>query len=303
MNKFMETKVFGLAVSIVSMAGIGGATENGVSVYPAGVETVMPGMLPGSGQTLLVEFNNFYQANALMDGTGHSLVPGFHLRVAAFAPKIVHNWGIHALGGELVSSLALPILYEHIDGPFGKADKSGLSNPDLGVAAVAYYKGGWHWWYGVDVYLPGLQYKQGDLLNVGQHNFATAPEGAFTYLPHGGQSELSSKFQYIVNFTNPADHYRSGHEFVWEFAAMRRVTKKLSLGANGDYYQQTSNDLQNDNQLTGSRARSVTIGPEFKYHLPHAALILKYQKEMLAENKTCGNSFWLQVGVPLGHHE
>jgi hypothetical protein len=24
---------------------------------------------------------------------------------------------------------------------------------------------------------------------------------------------------------------------------------------------------------------------------------------MLVENKTCGNSFWLQVGVPIGHRE
>ena len=193
-----------LAVSAVSMMGIAVAAENGVSVYPAGVETIMPGKMPGTGESLFLEFNNFYEANSLVGGTGQSLVPGFHLRVAAVAPKFIHNWGIHALGGELVSSLALPVVNEHLDAPFGKGDKAGLSNPDIGVAAVAYVKGSWHWWYGLDVYAPGAQYHKGDLLNIGQHYFATAPEGAFTWLPHAGRSELSSKFQYIVNFTDPA---------------------------------------------------------------------------------------------------
>lgn len=288
---------------IASIIGVACATEGGVSVYPAGVETIMPGLMPGAGRTLLLEFNNFYQANSVAGPNGLNAVPGFHLRVAAIAPKIVHNWGVHAFGGELVSSLALPILYEHLNAPFGKATKSGLSNPDIGVAAIAYSKGALHWWYGFDVYTPGAQYNKSDLLNVGQHNVATAPEGAFTYLPQNGRTELSSKVQYIVNFTNPDTQYRSGGEFVWEYAAMRRIAKKFSAGVNGDYYRQTTDDQRNGLVLSGTRARSVTIGPEFKYHFGRAALILKYEKEMLAENKTCGNSFWLQIGVPLGHHE
>jgi len=303
MNNFTKSRVFALAVAIILMAAGAAASEGGGSVYPIGAETVMPGAMPGSRQTMFVEFSEFYQANALMDGTGHNLVPGFHLRVGAVAVKIVHNWGVHALGGEMVSSLALPVLYAHLDGPFGKASKSGLSNPDVGVVAVAYHKGAWHWFYGVDAYLPGLQYKQGDLLNIGQHNFATAPVGAVTYLPHLGQTELSSKFQYIVNFTNPATEYRSGHEFVWEFSGLRKITKQLALGANGDYYQQTSDDLQNGNQLNGSRARSVNIGPQIEYHARRGVFILKYQKEVLAQNKTCGSGFWFEFGVPLGHHE
>ncbi len=291
-----------LAVSISSLLGITWATEGGVSVYPAGVETIMPGRMPGAGETLFLEFNNFYQANSLAGSAGQSLVPGFHLRVAAVAPKVVHNWGVHVFGGELVSSLALPVLYIHLDAPFGKAAKSGLANPDIGVDAVAYARGAWHWWYGLDVYAPGAQYNKNDLLNVGQHYFATAPEGAFTWLPHG-RTELSSKFQYIVNFTDPATQYRSGSEFVWEYAAMRNVTKKFAAGLNGDYYQQIHDDRQNGLILAGTRARSVTFGPEFKYHLGRTAMILKYEKEMLVENKPRGNSFWLQIGVPLGHRE
>ena len=141
------------------------ATENGVSVYPAGVETILPGLIPGPGGTMFEEFNNFYQTNQLADSQGRSLIPGFHLRVAAVAGKLVHNWGVHVLGGTLVSTAALPLLYEHLDAPFGKATKTGFGNPDLEPFAVAYHSGDWHWWYGFDVYTPGFSYHRNDLLN------------------------------------------------------------------------------------------------------------------------------------------
>ena len=300
MKKFASAVIVCVALQLTEAV----AAENGVSVYPAGVETIMPGVMPGAGQTLLLEFNNFYEANSLMDGAGHSSVPGFHLRVAAMALKFVHNWGVHALGGTLVSSIGLPVLNEHLDGPFGKLGKTGLGNPDLSVVDVAYKKGSWHWWYGIDVYAPGAQYNKQDLLNVGQHYFATAPEGAFTYLPGNGTSEISSKFQYILNFTDPATQYHSGHEFVWEYAAMHNVTEKLSLGLNGFYYRQTTDDLQNGVPVaSGNRGRSVAAGPQVRYHLGHVAVILKYQREMMVENRTAGNSFWLQFGLPLGRRE
>ena len=54
-----------LAVSVVSMTGLAVAAEGGGCVYPAGVETIMPGRLPGAGDTLFLEFNNFYVANSL----------------------------------------------------------------------------------------------------------------------------------------------------------------------------------------------------------------------------------------------
>jgi hypothetical protein len=285
---------------LATLAAVAPAAENGGSVYPAGVETVMPGMMPGAGQTMFLEFNNFYQANATVDGSGHSVIPGFHLRVAALAPKFVHNWGIGFLGGELVRSIAMPILYEHLDGPFGKFEKTGNGNADIGVLDVAYSRGPWHWWYGIDVYLPGFRYDKNALLNVGQHYFATAPEWAFTYLPRRRTTEISSKFQYVVSAQDGATDYRSGQEFIGEYDAMQNVTGKLAAGASGYYCQQTSDDVQNGTRI-GNRGRVVGVGPELRYHMGRTALILKYQRETLVANRTRGNSFWVQMGVPIGH--
>jgi hypothetical protein len=106
-----------------------------------------------------------------------------------------------------------------------------------------------------------------------------------------------------VNGTNSQTQYRSGNELIWEYAGMQNVTKKLAVGANGFYYQQTTGDLQNGVNI-GNRGRDVAVGPEIRYHFSHMALIAKYQRDMLVQNKTIGNSFWLQLGIPIGRgHE
>ena len=290
----------------MAITGAAYATEGGASVYPAGVETVMPGMMPGPGGSLLAEFDNFYQANNLVGSNGQSLMPGFHLRVGAVAGKGIHNWGIHVLGGTLVSVGAVPVVYIHLDAPFGHGDKVGIGNMDITPAAIAYAKGAMHFWYGLDVLPPGLSYHKGDLVNVGQHNWATAPAGAFTYLPNHAKEELSSRFEYFVNYTDPATNYRSGNEFLWEYDGMQNVTKKLAVGGNGYFYKQTTDDLLNGLMyLDGNRGRNLAFGPEIRYHLGHTALILKYQRDFLTQNRPVGNSFWFQIGVPIGgpHHD
>ena len=280
------------------------ATEGGASVYPAGAETAMPGTTPADRQTTLYEFTNSYEANSVVDSAGHSLVPGFHLRVEAVAGRIAHNWNVHLLGGSLVSSVAVPLLYMHLDGPFGKGNKTGFGNPDIDVASIAYNRGALHFWYGLDVFTPGFGYHKNDLVNIGQHNWSLAPEGAFTYLPNKGEYEISSKFQYIVNYTNPDTNYRSGNEFLWEYDAMRKITKMVAVGGNGFFYQQTTDDQVNGSTfLDGNRGRDFSFGPEVRFHFRDFGMAAKFQRDLIVENKTVGNSFWLQFAIPLGNRE
>ncbi len=221
------------------------ATENRASVYPAGVDTVVPGLAPAPGKTLFLEFTDYYTANGVANSKGQNELPGFRLRVAVFAPKIVHNWGVHFLGGTVTSSAALPFVYESLNTPFGAQAKTGFSNPGFEPAAIAYVKGDWHWWYGLDLYTPGFPYTKSDLINIGQHNFAYAPAGAFTFLPKHGRLEISSKYQFIINGVDSATNYKSGNEFLWEYDGMVPVTRQLSIGGNGYFYRQVTADLKN----------------------------------------------------------
>ena len=278
------------------------ATENGASVYPVGVETVLPGMTPHSGGTMLYEFTCFYTANQMDNSLGKSALPEFKLRVLADAFKVVHNWNVHFLGGSLNSNIAVPLLYQQLHIPPGKFGKFSIGNVDVGVFQVGYHHKAFHWYYEGDVWLPGTAYSKTDVLNIGQHNFATGPVGGFTYMPHHGTYEVSSKLTYIINFNDVTTRYRSGNEFNWEFDGMRQMSHPIALGANGYWYKQTTNDLQNGLIVgDGNRGRDLAIGPEVRFHLgEHGGFALKFLHDTLVQNKPQGNAFWFQLGIPVG---
>jgi len=304
LHAFCKPFLFRLAACIVFISLTAAwmtGTENSGSVYPIGAETVMTGLTPAPGQTMFAEFNINYTAHSLLNGQGQSAVPGFKLSVSGFAPKITHNWGVPLLGGTLVSWAAVPVLYEWVRTPAGANATMGFSNAVVGTD-IGYNRGNWHWWYGFDVALPAPVYHKGGPINIGQHNFATAPSGAITYLPHHGRTEISSRLQYYINYTDHATQYQSGNEFLWEYVAMQNVTKKLALGANGYFYQQTTGDrLLGVICAGGNQGRDLAIGPEVRYELGHMVLIAKFYRDTLVENRPVGNEFWFELAVPLSH--
>lgn len=293
---------FGLCVVATMMTCTGAhATENGACVYPVGVETVMPGMIPPPHGTVLYEFSAFYAANEMDNSLGKSADPGFKVRVMANAFKIVHNWDIPVFGGKLNSNVAVPTIYQQLHIAPGLFTKAGVSNIVIGVFQVGYEKGALHWYYEGDAGLPGQMYSKTDILNIGQNNYAATPVGGFTYLPRRGEWELSSKVQYIVNFHDVATHYTSGNELTWEYDAMKEVSHQAALGLNGYLYKQTTDDVQNGLRVgDGNRGRDLAVGPEVRMHLgAHGAFALKYFRDTLVENKPRGNYFWFELGVPL----
>jgi len=284
-------------------AGVASATENGASVYPIGVETVMPGMMPGPHGTMLYEFTANVSANQVDDGNGNAVPTEFKLRVTAIALKATHNWGYHLLGGTLESNLAVPFVAQELHVIPGKFAKFAVGNVDISPAGLAYVKGHLHFYYEGDIWLPGTGRSQNDVLNIGQNNFAAGPVSGFTFLK--GKNELSSKLQYIVNLQDTATRYQSGNEFTWEFDGMHEVVKQVALGVNGFLYKQTTNDQLN-NLAVGNRGRDLAIGPEVRFNLiTHGGFALKYFRDTLVENRAPTNAFWFQLAVPItvGHKE
>lgn len=300
-NRFSCLRIAPILAAALALPAAVHATENAGSVYPIGAETVMPGVTPPGHGTMLVEFSLFYEANELMNSAGDSAAPEFKVRVVANAVKIVHNWDFPVFGGRLNSNIAVPTIYEKLHVSPGDYSKTGIGNVILGLFQVGYQKNSLHWYYEGDVYLPGAPYTKGDVVNTGQHNYAAAPVAAFTYLPHGGEWEVSSKYQYIVNFNDTVTNYRSGNEFTWEYVAMKEVSRNVAIGANGYLYQQTTNDeLNGAISGGGNRGRDLTVGPEVRVNLAgHCLVIFKYFRDTLVENKPEGNAFWFEMGVPL----
>jgi hypothetical protein len=281
------------------------ASENGASVYPVGVETVMPGMTPPPGGTMLYEYNAFISANETDNGKGKAEPINFKLRAFASAFKVSHNWGVHFLGGTVGTNFAIPFVTQELHVPPGKFQKFAVGNICVSPLGVGYVRGHWHFFYEGDIFFPGTGRGATDVLNVGQNNYAAAPVGGVTYLR--GKEEISSKLQYIINLKDAATNFQTGNEFIWEFDGMHGTTRKIAVGVNGFYYQQTTGDKLNDTVFNGgNRGRDLSIGPEVRFNLiPHGGFAFKYLHDTLVQNKPPTNAFWFQIGVPIsfGHKE
>ncbi len=290
------------ALAAVAAAAPAGATENGVSVYPAGVETVVPGIQPGARQSTLNEFTAFYAANEFDDAQGKSFQPEFKLRVFVTAFKFTHNWGWKLFGGTVESVAALPLIYQQLHVAPGKFSRYSLSNVDLVPVSVTYHKGDLHWFYEADFFTRASGYHAEDVLNIGLHNLAIAPVAGFTYLPHKGAAELSSRLSYIVNGADKATGYHSGNEFIWEYTVDRAFAHdKFAAGINGYYSQQTTGDtLHGVVYQGGFKGRDLAIGPQFRFPMGKGGgFAFKYYRDTLVQNRPRGNAFWFQISFPV----
>jgi hypothetical protein len=277
------------------------ATEKGISVYSVGVETVMTGVQPDAGKTMVYEYEAEYSANEFDNANDASAVPQFKIRVFATAFKVTHNRGIPVLGGMIVSKLSVPLLYEQLHVTSGKFTKYSLRDISIAPMSIAYNKGAAHWYYEADLYCPGATYTKSDVVNIGQHNFGLAGSSGVTWLPDRARREISSRFAYIFNGPNHATGYHSGNEFVWEYNADQSISKKFAVGLNGYFYQQITDDRLNGMVYEGGfRGRDLAIGPQVRYLFgQHSGLAFKYHRDTLVENKSRGNAFWFQICVPM----
>ncbi len=123
-------------ILILAMGVSTRCTEKGTSVYPAGVETVLSGMTPGPGRTMLFEFTTFYSANEFVDGHGKSMTTEFKLRVFANAFRAKHGWNVQLWGGTLQSNVAIPLIYQQLHVQPGKFTGFGVGN--IGIGALAW---------------------------------------------------------------------------------------------------------------------------------------------------------------------
>lgn len=311
---------FVLLAAVVAMAlGVASATENGGSVWPVGAESYATAAgVPHKGETMFYEYTCVYTANAIDDGKGRNLDPDFKLRVFAVAGKLSHNWGVKVLGGELGSYIAVPNVYEQVKFDMGgtKYTKDDLTNINIVPLTVFNHKGIWHWYYELQLESLGTGYQSGAVQNIGQHNVALTPGAAFTITPHKGMQDIMARFDYVINDADHDTHYHSGNEFFTQFDAQQEIlNRKASVGVTGYYYKQVTNDTLSglvvaprnmDGSLDlGYKGRAFDIGPQVT--MPwgkHGALVVKWDRDFMVQNKPRGNAFWFQFGIPFSyfHH-
>jgi hypothetical protein len=277
------------------------AGENDGSVEPGGCEDFMAGALPPAGTKLFVNYFQSYNAERLKNnsgGDGGNL--DLHLVLNAF--RFVDVTKVKALGGDFVTHIIIPVVYEHV----GAADqgKAGVGDTEFGAGIAWHPSTTFHHVLALDAVAPTGQYEKTDPVNIGRNYWALDPIWAFTYLgdkdsPIPGL-ETSIKFMYWFNTPNQADDYRSGDEFSFDYLAGYHFGA-WGLGANGHYQYQTSDDVQYGKAvaLDGNRTRYFSLGPALQYKLAKGLdITLKYQRDVSADNSPAGDHYWMKIIFP-----
>lgn len=158
----------------------------------------------------------------------------------------------------------------------------------------------------VEVTLPTGQYDAERLANT-SNNFTTyKPLFSMTWLP-SERTELSFKTTYSFNRENHATDYRSGQILHFDYSASYRLTDNLSLGLNGYYLKQTSDDKQYGKTVTfmgedvsdGVRGQVFAIGPALHLRfLEYASAEIRWAKEFDVENRPEGDMLWAKLSIP-----
>jgi len=293
-----------LAAILIMLAPVAGgssafATENGGQNYPFGVNTILPGVAPPPGQTWWQNYNVYYSADRFNDGNGNSLIPGFRLDVAAYAPRLFHSWDVHIGPFGLASALVVPFVYAGAKTALTSDHDFDIGDPTIQPLYLTYANGAktFFAYGGVDFFVPTFT-------TVSRRYTSMDPILAMTWFPRKGVDVNMIALLEFALAKNASTDYRSGDLVVLDYSGHVHpfaCLPKLALGFNGYYVDQFTGDEVAGVDI-GFEGRSFALGPEMVYETSEAeGFAVKWQHEFDTRNRPQGEQLWFQFQVPLGH--
>jgi hypothetical protein len=295
MKKVLSAAVVAAATAVVAPAAQ--ATEGGGSQYPNGAEGFLAGAVPPPG-VYLINYDTFYTTNRVNDTNGNKIPVNVSVDAFAEVPRLLWVTPVQVFGANWGMHILVPIV--HLDATVGGWSKSQFG---LGDITIDPFILSWHWKNfhlatGLDIILPTGEYDKTNPVNIGTNYWGFEPLIAGTYLSDDGW-EVSAKMMYTINTTNDATNYSSGQAFHMDYT-FGKHWNEWTFGVGGYYYQQTTDDELNGAVVgDGNRGMAFAIGPQVKYDFGGKySVIAKWQHELVTENRSEGDKFWLKAIVP-----
>jgi hypothetical protein len=279
------------------------ATEDGLTSYPFGVNTVLNGLLPPPGATQYYNYSFYYSANKFAGSNGSNVVPGFHLSVVVESPRVLHTWG-EMLGPFTISTSAiLPIVHLHLSTPGGTGNRTalgdaifeplmlGYSNPSKTLFAF----------FSPQFAVPTGAHSVDRIANTGLNSYGFMPYLSLTWFPQR-KWEISTTTLVEINSPDHATQYHSGAVAILDYLIGYSVNHSLQLGVQGSFLKQFTDDTQNGVKVgtDGFRGQAIALGPQLRYMWgPASGIVIKYQHEFAVRNEPQGDKLWIQFSFPL----
>jgi hypothetical protein len=308
------TKIAWAALALTLLLRSAGATELGGSSYPVGVELGYGDMLPPGFYNL--GYYSHADASSIRGESGQDLGwAKFHVRSDTLSYRAQYVWPTTLAGAGVESAMVLPFpaidLQRQIAPalPDASGSRTGLADPLVIPARLA--------WKGetvnqsavLEIIVPLGAYDVGAKVNTGRNYWQFAPAYALTWRPRP-EAALAAKLRYGFNTTNGATQYASGDELTLEYSAGWRFTPAVTLGIQGYFFRQTTDDRLNGEPTSaangklvgtgiGNRGSVNAVGPFLGWRFsPQFALTAKLQQDYDVKNRPDFTRFWLQALLP-----
>ena len=289
---------------VICMTPIARATENGLTNYPQGVDTVMPALAPAPNQTQFYNYLEYYSSNSFVNGSGKSIVPGFSETYTADALRILHTWNF-APGHFSFSSGLVPTVI-NLTLQAGGRSQTTTNTTDLGIEPIfVNYISTDHrlWAYtGLGVSLPTGSYKKTNFVNTGLNATIFDVDQAVTWFANS-RTVASLKFVEEFAMRNPATLYHSGTTINVDYALEYSPGKphsRFHYGIQGFASEQVSHDTIDGRIFNGGNSeRAFGVGPQLRFDVPHGGFAVKYQHEFGVTNRATGDHYWFEFALPL----
>ena len=289
------------AASLLAAVSEANGTEAGITLWPLGVQTVLPALQPPPGATEFYQYNLYYSASSFKNGQGQSVSPNISVDLYGNANRIAYTWPVTYGGFNFSSNAIIAEAAPTVGLGTFKQTNVGVSFLHLAPFYLTYNTENFHFMLGEAAFIPVSSYNPARLANASLNYYGFNQEIAVTWFPIP-KLELSAEAVFTFNGRNPATGYLSGNIFDLDFGAGYRpfdAMPGLQIGLNGYLTEQISSD-QFAGQNIGNYLRKFALGPQIVYFMtPAAGLAFKWQRELDVRNGPKGDRVWFQFAFPL----
>ena len=182
-------------------------------------------------------------------------------------------------------------------------DVTSYGDPFL-TALIGWHAGNFHWNINAGVNVPVGDWEQGRLSNIGFNRWAFDTGVAVTWLDPKKGLEFTVAPGFTFNAENPNTNYKTGTEFHVEFAAMKSLSKKVTVGVTGYHYQQLTGDSGSGARLGDFKGRVTALGPDLKLNLNVRGVPVgvnaRWMHEFNVKRRLEGDVGLVSISFPLG---
>ncbi len=288
-----------LLIIVTLLSGAAFAAENGLSNFPYGAQTTYAAFVPAPGTNAFYGYSLYVNAG-LRDGEGDK-IHGANVEVLAFAPRFLHTWETKLAGWNVTSGGLTELLYADVKVPGAKDEDLGPTLIGLEPLNLSRTFGAWTFFQGVLIYIPLGTYQPDKLANSNVNYRSYAWQGSVTWIP-------SPRFEVSINAAvefkeeNTKTDYEAGPQASITFGTGYKPfdNSKWDVGVSGYYTDGLADDEKSGVTVAGGgRTRKFAVGPKVVYWLsPAAAIVAQWHHELVSENGTRGDLFWLECALP-----